>query len=544
MRMPPSLSRRSAGPDLSDAFAGGTFWFLILLLPFGVYFLTYWLPLEGDVKPLAGLSAALLIILCAFGAGIRWFTTDRQPTILFSLICLAMMADFGLRSFYLLLYPDVVAFPNVDAWADLAHLHRGLIWAQIGVVSMILGYTLQTGRKKGQATAAKNAFQNFLPTLARRVSGVGFMAVLYVVGWCGRAYMLKAGSAFWFYNSRMFDTIADRPDAMVGGVMEAISELCPIAVGAYASHAFSRGRRPGQAILLLTLIAVETVYYGIGLAKFGIVGAILIPWVARWAKSGTIRWKEGLLVTALFVGLILPLVNALRSSPDFLRIEHSLNPSNEMASVAGSESRDLYASGEKSAGEYMDALFWRMNGAEGLIVAQKYIGEEGYAFGQTYVNIARLSVPRVLRFWSSEPYFIPWETAYVGHAPSNWTTVPMPALIEAFLNFGVVGVVVVMFVMGWLYKRIDLMGGLLRSSDIGVGIFAYLAWRLLNIEHNLFDTLLPPVKTLFVLVILAWIFQGFVKAKAATLGAPPAGDSTAPPPQIPPHSHEAPLRPA
>jgi hypothetical protein len=193
--------------------------------------------------------------------------------------------------------------------------------------------------------------------------------------------------------------------------------------------------------------------------------------------------------------------------------------------MVADQEQELYSSRPASPQYFMDSLFWRLNGAEALIVAQKFTAVEGKYWGKTYVNIPKLAVPRVLRLWSSEPFYIAWETVYVGDPPSDPTVIPMPALIEAFLNFGVVGVVVVMFILGWIYRRVDLLMPVLRNSDLGVGVYAYFVWQFLNIEHNISDTLVPPLKTIFLVVVLAWIYRGGVTKRKVPGNVEPDGHS-------------------
>jgi hypothetical protein len=95
---------------------------------------------------------------------------------------------------------------------------------------------------------------------------------------------------------------------------------------------------------------------------------------------------------------------------------------------------------------------------------------------------------------------------YVGFAPSNYTVVPLPALVEAYLNFGVIGVWLVMLLLGILYRHLDSWVTDLGRSPLAVGLFAYVVWHLLNIEQNLFLIMLPTIKTVVLVLIATWVY--------------------------------------
>ena len=162
---------------------------------------------------------------------------------------------------------------------------------------------------------------------------------------------------------------------------------------------------------------------------------------------------------------------------------------------------------------YVDPLFERLNGAEALAVAEKYLPKFDYEGGRTYWNLVRLSIPRVLRGEQTEPDYINWAVDYVGLAPSNPTVIPLPALVEAYLNFGIAGVVFVMFLLGVLYRNADLFTTTFCRYPLAVGISMYLIWRFMNIEHYLFILLPAVLKTLIVVFILSFLYSRLFKTR-------------------------------
>ncbi len=478
---------------------------LILATPLLFYVATYWGPESVGRQLVLGLSGPLFVAVCIGALWFRKTIPGRHSTILFSIVCLIYMGDFGLRALYLAIFPDLVTFPNVDPIHDQLTLHRALLWAQLGVLAMAVGYFTKPRTAAGGGPGP-GRIRASAAELLRRASTPRFLLGLYLVGWIGRAYMVYTGSIYWFYNSPSFDLIADRPNPYVAGPLSLLSEFCPIAFGGLTAVAFSMTWRFFQYLVLAAMVSVEVFYFSLGLYKFGMIGALLIPLVALWLKKGRFPRKAGILLALVVVGLIMPITDALRSSNEYLRDIILMRPSLDLARIVPGEAREVYSVQHLNLRYFGDQMFQRLNGAEALIVAEKLTPPGSYYWGATYLNVAKLAVPRLLRFWSSEAFYIPWETDYVGKASMDPTVVPMPMLIEAFLNFGIVGVLVVMGLTGWAYRFVDSFGAVCSTSALGIGTYAYVVWKLADVELNLFGIFLTPLKAVLLLLFLVWVW--------------------------------------
>jgi len=141
------------------------------------------------------------------------------------LICVLQLMLFGVRSAYLVLFPDFKFFPNVTLPDDFEHLFYGLLWASLAIVAMIVGYRIS--RKQLPKAILATINRATLAWTSRATSATAYL-IPYLLGWAGRAYMVKSGEAFWLYNSPSFDLIAERPDAWFMGLVSLISDLCPL----------------------------------------------------------------------------------------------------------------------------------------------------------------------------------------------------------------------------------------------------------------------------------------------------------------------------
>jgi len=219
----------------------------------------------------------------------------------------------------------------------------------------------------------------------------------------------------------------------------------------------------------------------------------------------------------IFIVVVLPLYNEMRGS--MLRfylgqIRGADGTSEAWLSQTGeAASSSLRTDNALTFGNLTDGLFGRLTGAEALIVSEKEHLWVGRYRGITYLNILRLLVPRVLRPWSSTPPVIPWETEFVGFSADNLTVVPMPLIIEAYLNFGVLGLMFPMLFLGAMYKKIDGLASLAARAPVMTGVLAYSMWRLSNIEHNFYIMTGPVVKMMAVVFLLARFGVMFMRAR-------------------------------
>lgn len=99
---------------------------------------------------------------------------------------------------------------------------------------------------------------------------------------------------------------------------------------------------------------------------------------------------------------------------------------------------------------------------------------------------------------------------------------------EAYLNFDIPGVIVVMFLLGLLYARIDSLGMNGRAPPFAAGLLAYAGWKMLNIEQNLFIVVLPLVKVVLVLIAMGMLYRLFHHAPDKRPSVVPSSSAAVP----------------
>jgi hypothetical protein len=517
------VKETSVTSEYSDAMAasrvrlpGYFFVLLIIALPVIIFgLLPIWEQLDGKILVL--LSGSLFILVCAVPIVHLIRTRAYRTSITLMVILLAYLIDFGVRAIYFVLSPDVVLYPNFNPSQDMLYLHRGLLWATVGILSLIGGYYLARNRLSRQQPERSVIVRRFT-SMFQGTSSLKFLLALYGLGLIGRLYAITSGAAIWLYNSPIFDTFATRPDPFVSGPLSVLSEFCPLAfAGVFAWHIW-HSKNPGvkprlSAGLVIVMFAIEILYFSFGLYKFGVVSTLLIMWaVPTILQHG--QPLRGIIAIAAFGLIVLPVFNVARGALSGF-YTNSNRPTGEWFALMQGAVETTYQtpSGDSFKENYIDPLFERLNGAEALAVAEKYLPKFNYEGGKTYWNLVRLSVPRILRGEDAEPDYINWAADYAGLNPSNPTVIPLPALVEAYLNFGIAGVVVVMFLLGVLYRYADLFTATFRNYPMAIGISMFMIWRFMNIEHYLFILLPAVFKTLMVVLILSFVYSQLFKAK-------------------------------
>jgi hypothetical protein len=485
-------------------------WVLLLILiavPLCIVgWLNIWSPSDGRLL-IIFLSGLLFVGTCC--VPIIYITSRKQQgrSIVLVLACIIYLFTFGLRSYYLVAFPDVSLFPNFDSQFDWLYLHRGLLWGSVGMAAMAAGYFIFRGTNEVADSRVLSKLARFL----QPSSSFSFILILYGLGLLGRLYQLKTGAALYLYNSPSFDLIADRDESSFGGVASLMADFCPLAFGAMiAIHYQNREKKLLESVVLkviiLIMLVLEVLYFLYSSYKFGLLGTLMIPWIVFSIRSK--KWsKLGLVFFLIFVCVVLPIINASRERIP-MYYSKDVAPTLEWFDYMNQAAREAYVEDSGSTTrQFLDPLFMRLTGAEALAVSEKYTPDFEYEWGTSYMNFVTLIVPRALRFWSSAPTYIPWETKYVGFLSTNFTVIPMPALVEAYVNFGIIGVCVVMFLLGRLYRWLDAFSLVGHENAFAAGFYAYATWRVLNIEQNLFIVLLPLLKLAVLLLILCGIWR-------------------------------------
>lgn len=484
----------------------------LLALPFTLLAL---LPLSGNSSStiyvaLTGLLA--LTAVCLLGLLRR--VTGRGP--LLALMLIAYFLDFAASAGWRLAHPKAVSFPSLSLPGDLMWFNRGLALVTVGVFALVAGY-LVTERR-----TAWGILRIFNQRVTRTSNPLFALLIMYGIGLVGRSHQIASGAALYLYNSPAFSSFAVRGDPNTGGFFALLAALCPVAAGGMLAYGLINTHRLALTIAGI-MYTIELLYFSFSLYKFGLISVVGVPLLIMWV-TGRRRMVAIMLPTgAIAVLAIFAVVNVARG--DLLSFNKSLSGPSQawLGAFTASASQSLDAS-STSAGSPVRGVADRLLGAEAAAVAVRGASNHSLYLGKTYENIPVFLVPAILRS-GAQPFYIPWETQYVGLSPTNPTVIPMPAIVEAYLNFDIPGVVLVMLIMGLVTRQVDLIT---RDSVVArhaplIGFWCYCAYQMLNIEQNLFIVVVPLLKLGAVFLLINEVFALLGRKR---LSAPaPVGDA-------------------
>lgn len=483
-----------------------------MLIPFWI-FGNLWFWSVADGKGLVFyVSAPAFLLACIVPIVYCYRKRANGVAVVLTIVLTLHAVDFGIRAAYLAAYPNFSLYPNFQGSSDLIYVHKGLMWATAGIVGLVFGYSLSTNFIRDKQISSVNARIWLI-----ELSSPRFLLFLYGLGWMGRINSLAHGSAIWLYNSPSFDSKFSRSSSPLNGPLSVLQEFAVIAfAGLYARSLTNAGV---SRWLVRSLFLLEFGYFAFGLYKYGMIGVFLTPLLVRLIIRKSLP-KNVFIPIIVFIVVVLPIVNRARGDalPYYTA---SYTPSvawiRMMEEISKDALRDQLGLNFRAT---IDPLFLRLNGAEAVTVAEKYLPEEGMAKGTTYINLFSLAIPKVIRPWSTNVNYIDsWPTAYVGEPSSSFTVFPLPFLVEAYLNFDIFGVILIMFMMGVFYRYIDSFSEAASRFAFLAGFLAYASWRLANVEHHLFILVSPFLKTGFAVAAVAWMWL-FINGKFAKRQSP------------------------
>lgn len=447
----------------------------------------------------AGFLAVLLLVLCAYPHVSRVRHT-RPVGILFRLLTIAYAADFGLSSLFLVLNSRAATFPNLTLPQDYLFLVRGLSWAILGIYAMESIYFARLRTRNGGDHFGR---PHMLQRLFLRTPPVPFFITLCLLGIVGELHSIQTGAALYIYNSPSFAAHTGLVPSNSAGLFSVLGQLYLVGMVGLFAYALSHRRRLLLAVSALLWIA-ELLYYAYGTYKYGLI-SLGIFGILVFAIQGRQRmFRNAVPAVILLVLVIFPVVNLARANLLEANLSGQPNTSHFLGVFSGSATAALTGEHRSFAVHYLLPIAQRLNGPDALAVASKYEPVYGLQGVGTYSNIISFMLPSIVRPFTHETY-LPWETKYVGEPLGGYNVIPVPAVVEAYLNFGVPGVAIVMALLGLCAAEVDTFGSIHRRSALAVALFAFVSVELLDIETSLFVIVIPIVKISAIVLVLAWL---------------------------------------
>jgi hypothetical protein len=371
--------------------------------------------------------------------------------------------------------------------------HRSLLpWltpalgvALAGYIAMTAGYLTLFRRVR------PSAFRNLVPT------GAGFLIFVGSVGFAGQLAS--------YFQRRQW--ISNR---QISGVLSVGQQIAPLFFFAwfflwYMIWAGKLGRTRRNLLLNLYLPAsLLVLYMSVGGKEWAIV-MLALPAVAYWYVRRVMPWKSILIVVLIGIFVIFPLYNTFRNQSDRFDMVRRLNKTVDVASTWSTQG---------FLDNSIHAFMKRMGIITSVAAVLRDVPDQvDYKYGETLAQAPiSIFIPRIL--WPGKPVLnIGHEFGTTFHLISvvDRETMIAPSLVgEFYWNFGLLGVVIGMFLVGGVYRLVYQKYGTLTGFEpITSGIYIMLFMRLIHFEGSFGGVLGLGVKSYVVLYLIIVVSKKF-----------------------------------
>jgi hypothetical protein len=342
-----------------------------------------------------------------------------------------------------------------------------------------------------------------LPTAARHRSPWWVVLALLALGWPARLYQMATGRYFHTAVSEMASTST----SWLVSVGSGLPLLATAFLGAWSLRFRGSDRRSPPLWMFWALVAVETLWYAPTGERGAIVGLVLMLVVVSYYGKGVFPWRTTCVGALILVLVVFPFGEAYRGDePGELGAAdpYQLAPKQHFSQAIR---RTFATTPQRAISHGVDATFSRFSDITslGFIMAPDSPGS-GRKPGETLLWSAEAFVPRVILHHKVDPgaYGNEFGRRFGLVSASNYVvSVAATQPGDLYMNFGWLGVVLLMPLVGGAYRFIaDYLDA--RSRDpAALAIYAVISWPLVSIHENILAMgVLGVVKLMFMYCIV------------------------------------------
>lgn len=126
-----------------------------------------------------------------------------------------------------------------------------------------------------------------------------------------------------------------------------------------------------------------------------------------------------------------------------------------------------------------------------------YVEDNGHSLGLFSLSAALFFVPRSL--WESKQ--VPSALQIAEYRHYHYTNLSLPFPAELYLDFGVIGMIAIMALMGWLWQRLD-HAWLTQPNSVLAGIAPLAATQQVGLLRGPMGSQVPSIGAVLILAII------------------------------------------
>lgn len=336
-----------------------------------------------------------------------------------------------------------------------------------------------------------------LPRASLRLSPIVLITPLLVVGWAARADLFATGR---YFHSTLTGIAPGATES--SWFTTALSQLPLLAIaflGAYRYMNPTQDSRPLRYGYWL-LVSIEVAWsLPTGTRADLLTVALLVLIVRYYGTSRRVPWRPLVLVISISVFVVFPFVLQYRAN----KTAYQLTPGRALGSA-------VQSTFSTSPAEFLEhgaeSTFKRFSdiASLGLIVGNKAEPLSGGPFA-TLQLVGEDLVPRAIFPNKGNAGLVSEEFARryrLVHGNTGITSIAISQPGELLINFGILGLIIGMFLIGAAYRVLDgyLIGR--RDDVVSLAIYAVVAWPLINGQETIVaDGLVGAIKVMAVLAL-------------------------------------------
>lgn len=450
--------------------------------------------------PSSGMQVGLVVLLLFQGGLIIAFSPDRDrdPLNLLALFTVVYLVYFGLRSVFLIIQPEQIERFGAAAPELMA---EALYIANISLSCFVVGYLVPVGHKVARKIRP-------LPPLEPRSKLVATLVILCAMGFILRYDTILRG---WHLSWMAGEYAGLQPSWY--RLVDYFGALYRISLVIYTVWVWS-DERPGSVAWVVWggLISMEVLYAFLSGSKFDVGYMVLVVVMTLHYTRRRLTLMEVIGVGAFSVGVIFPMVTIYRGAVDYTNVESGEYLGEILYALGRIVHRFTSAPGGVVE-EFVPAVLNRVHGIDSLMAIAAMVPERvPFLWGETVVGgVVRAAVPafvwpgkeQALRKGGDLMYETIWQ---LGETANSGISITLPG--ELYLNFGMLGVTVGMFVVGIAYRLVYEYLGKTAGTVLALAIYLFCLRWLLHIEVDLRQFANMIKQAVVFILPVAWLLTG------------------------------------
>jgi hypothetical protein len=443
-------------------------------------------------------SAVLPLLVClgivVTGAAVAYGARrDNDPFSLLPLIAIFYLLGFVAGAVYFHYAGREQGFTFNEAT-----LNAGLAMGLLGFAGLLLGYVTNPLRR---AVALAPRF----PVLRRNVSPLRIVVPLLALGWTARAMQLAKG--LYFHDAPQGEIAANTGATAIVQTVAALPTVAVALIGAAAYLGRFERRQAFFQRAFWALTIVEALWYFPTGERGQVLGVALMALiVAFYAGGRRIPWKL-LVVTGILVTFVLfPFIQTYRGSFGEQHVYQREPGQSLKIALESMTSRSLGENFEAG----LDSVFSRFNDVASVAtILHKGREVMGLAPGETLRWTVEASVPRFVYPQKEDPGRFHNRFGRTYDILEDWnfhTSIATTQPGELYLNFGWLGVILGMPIVGALYRAINDFLAARWSDPAALAVYSVITWPLIyGLESIIVLGVVGALKLLLISTVLIWV---------------------------------------